>query len=154
MRVLTKRSFVILALLLAGSVVFLSAKKKSPYTPYEKAYYADPSIVEYVEPGLTISIVSAKIASDGTISVDYKLTDPNGAPLDQSGTVTPGPISLSFLAAYIPNGQEQYTSYIVHTVTAASGGATATQATSDSGGTRQTVSVGAPSGLRPSVGGQ
>jgi hypothetical protein len=27
-----------------------------------------------------ISIVSAKIAADGTISVDYKLVDPNGAP--------------------------------------------------------------------------
>lgn len=110
------------------------AQKQSPFSPHEKAYYADPSVVAYVQPGFRISVVSANIASNGTISVDYKLADPNGAPLDLSGVVTPGPISLSFLAAYIPHGQEQYTSYIVPTVTAASGGATATQATSDSGG--------------------
>jgi OmcA/MtrC family decaheme c-type cytochrome len=83
-----------------------------------------------------------KITSDGTITIDYTLTDPNGAPLDRSGVVTPGPISLSFLAAYIPKGQEQYQSYIVRTATAPSGGVTATQAAADSGGTTQTVSTG------------
>ncbi len=124
----TKRSIVALIILLTGSALLLWAQKKSVFTPYEKAYYADPSQVEFVRPGLVISVVSAKIASDGTISVDYKLTDPSGLPLDQSGVVTPGPVSLSFLAAYIPQGQEQYTSYIVRTATAASGGATATQA--------------------------
>ena len=100
--------------LLAGSLVFLKAQKRSPFTTHEKAYYADPSVVVYVQPGLTISIVSAKIASDGTISVDYKLTDPNGAALDRSGIVTPGPITLSFLAAYIPKGR----SNIPHTSSA------------------------------------
>ena len=130
-----------LGVLLASSI-FLSAQKNSHFRPNEKAYYADPWVVAYVQPGLTITIVSAKIASDGTISVDYKLTDPNGAPLDNSGIVTPGPISLSFLAAYIPKGQEQYTSYIVRMATAVSGGATATQATGDSGGTTTTVATG------------
>lgn len=117
-------------------------------------------MVAYVQPGLTINIASAKIAPDGTISVDYKLTDPNGAALDRSGIVTPGPISLSFLAAYIPQGQEQYTSYVVRTATAATGGATATQAAADSGGATQTVAVGeyiytfatkAPTGFDPSA---
>jgi len=161
-RVLAARRclFALVALLLIGSVAILRAQKKSPFTPHERAYYADPSVVEYVSPGLTISIVSAKIATDGTISVDYKLTDPNGAALDQSGIVTPGPISLSFLAAYIPNGQQQYTSYIVRTATAASGGATATQAAADSGGTTATVSTGeylytyatkAPAGFDPTA---
>ena len=149
-----------LAPLLAGALLFLSAQKKSPYTPSEKAYYADPSVVVYVQPGLTITIVSAKIASDGTVSVDYKLTDPTGAPLDQTGVLTPGPVSLSFLAAYIPKGQEQYTSYIVRTATAASGGATATQAGADSGGSTATVGTGeyvytygtkAPSGYDPTA---
>jgi hypothetical protein len=80
--------------------------------------------VEYVNTGLAISIVSAKIATDGTISVDYKLADPSGLPLDQSSIYTPGIVSLSFLASYIPNGQSQYTSYITRAATAASGGAT------------------------------
>jgi OmcA/MtrC family decaheme c-type cytochrome len=90
---------------------------------------------------LLITVVSAKIASDGTISVDYKLSDPNGAPLDRSGVTTPGPISVSFLAAYIPKGQEQYSSYIVRTATAPSG-ATGKQAAADSGGTTRTVATG------------
>jgi OmcA/MtrC family decaheme c-type cytochrome len=141
-----------------GSALFLWAQNNSRFTTHEKAYYADPAVVAYVLPGFTITVVSAKIASDGTISVDYKLTDPNGAPLDLSGVVTPGPISLSFLAAYIPKGQQQYTSYIVRTATAVSGGATATQATGDSGGSTRTVAVGeyiytygtkAPSGFDP-----
>lgn len=138
----TKRSIVALIILLTGSALLLWAQKKSVFTPYEKAYYADPSQVEFVRPGLVVSVVSANIASDGTISVDYKLMDPSGLPLDQSGVVTPGPVTLSFLAAYIPQGQEQYTSYIVRTATAASGGATATQATADSGGTTTTVATG------------
>src|SRR6516164_6321502 len=111
----TKSFLLVLTLFLLQSSVFIRAQKESAFTPYEKAYYADPTIVNFVRPGLVISVVSANIASDGTITVDYKLSDPNGAPLDRSGVVTPGPISVSFLAAYIPKGQEQYSSYIVRT---------------------------------------
>ena len=128
--------------LLAVSVFLMNAQKTAHFTPHEKAYYADPLQVVYVQPGLTISVVSAKVASDGTISVDYKLADPTGAPLDQSGITTPGAVAPSFLAAYIPKGQAQYTSYITRTATAATGGATATQAAADSGGTTQTVALG------------
>jgi len=135
------RRAIILSLVVWGSSVFMEGQRKSVYTPHEKAYYVDPSIVAYVQPGLVIGVVSSKIASDGTISVDYKLADPTGAPLDRSGVTTPGPISLSFLAAYISKGQEQYTSYIVRTATAPSG-AKATQAAADSGGTTQTVATG------------
>jgi OmcA/MtrC family decaheme c-type cytochrome len=135
--------------------------EKNPvvFTPHEKAFYADPALIAFVRPGLVITVVSAKIASDGTISIDYKLTDPSGAPLDRSGVTTPGPISTSFLAAYIPKGQEQYTSYIVRNVTAPNG-KTATQAAADSGGTTQTVATGeyiytyatkAPSGFDPTA---
>jgi OmcA/MtrC family decaheme c-type cytochrome len=127
---------------IAGSVLLMSADKKSTLTPHEKAYYADPSVIEYVQPGLVITVVSAKIATNGTISVDYKVADPTGAALDTAGVLTPGTISLSFLAAYIPAGQAQYSSYITKSVAAATGTATAIQATSDSGGTTQTVSTG------------
>ena len=84
---------------IAGSVLLMSADKKSTLTPHEKAYYADPSVIEYVQPGLVITVVSAKIATNGTISVDYKVADPTGAALDTAGVLTPGTISLSFLAA-------------------------------------------------------
>ena len=52
--------------------------------------------MNFVRPGLNIQIVSAKIATDGTISLDYKITDPDGLPLDPAGIQTPGAISVSF----------------------------------------------------------
>ncbi len=136
-----KRYAVVLALIV-GSVVLMNGQKKTGFTVHDKAYYAPQAIVEYVNPGLVFSVVSAKIASDGTISVDYKVADPNGLPLDITGVQTPGIISPRFLVAYIPKGQSQFASYIVNTVTAVKGGATATQAAGDSGGTTTTVAVG------------
>src|SRR5580692_2473062 len=108
------------------------------YTPHDKAYFL-PDSVEFVNPGLTITVQSAAIAADGTITTTYTVADPTGLPLDAAGVNTPGTISLSFLAAEIPHGQEQYVSYITR---AAAGAVVAStnQPTSDSGGT--TVAVG------------
>src|SRR6516162_6493757 len=124
-------------LALTASVGLMSSARKTGFTLHDKRYYADPHLVQFVRPGLNINIVSANIASDGTISVDFKVTDvpPSGQsaqPLDITGVNTPGPITLSFLIASIPNGQAQYVSYISRVVTAAKGGATATQAAGES----------------------
>lgn len=132
----------LVVLVIAGAALVAAADRKPALTVHDKAYYADANLVDYVQPGLVISVVSAKIGSDGTISVDYKVTDPNGAPLDSAGTVTPGAISVSFLAAYIPTGQAQFASYITKTATAANSSATAIQPTADSGGTTTTVNQG------------
>jgi OmcA/MtrC family decaheme c-type cytochrome len=130
-------------LVLAGSVLLVSApNKKSAFTPHDKAYYAEASTVNFVRPGLTISIVSGKIANDGTITVDYKITDPKGLPLDLSGIQTPGTMSVSFIAAYIPKGEPQYFAYTTRTQTSSITGKTAIQAGADSGGTTQTVALG------------
>lgn len=104
-----------------------------PYGIHEKAYYADPQTVEFVAPGLTITVTGASISSSGTITVNYTLTDPNGLPLDAAGVTTPGAISLSYIAAVLPNGQEDYTAY---TTRAATGTviATTNQPGADSGG--------------------
>ena len=53
----------------------LSSATKYGFTPRDKAYYADQNTINFVRPGLTMTIVSAKVATDGTLSVDYKLTD-------------------------------------------------------------------------------
>src|SRR6516162_8912584 len=95
------------ALLALTSVALVSAARKSAFTVHDKAYYADPHLIQFVRPGLNVNIVSAKIASDGAISVDFKLTDvpPSGQPaqpLDITGVNTPGPITVSFLIASIP----------------------------------------------------
>ena len=127
---------------IAGSVVLMSAPKKTAFTPHDKAYYASDATVDFVRPGLTLTIVSSSIATDGTISVDYKVADPNGLPLDPAGITTPGAVSVSFLCAYIPKGQTQFYDYNSRVASAATGTATATQASTDSGGTTKTVTDG------------
>src|ERR1017187_3217778 len=97
----------LVVLLLAGSVA-LTGSNKAPYSPHDRAYWADRALVEFVRPGLNITINSAKIASNGTISVTYTITDPTGLPLDAAGVTTPGKVSLAFVASYIPKGEEQY----------------------------------------------
>ncbi len=128
--------------LVAGSVILLGAAKKTEFTIHDKAYYADANTVNFVRPGLTISIVSAQIASDGTISVHYKLTDPKGLALDLAGIQTPGAISVSFLCAYIPQGQTQFVDYNTRVQTSPITKNSATQAGTDSGGTTTTNAVG------------
>ena len=78
--------------------------KKHAFTPHDKAFYASKALVDFVNPGLTITINSAAIASNGTINVTYTLTDPNGLPLDATGATTPGVISLAYVAGLHPQG--------------------------------------------------
>jgi OmcA/MtrC family decaheme c-type cytochrome len=125
-----------------GSVVLMSAPKKTAFTPRDKAYYASEATVNFVRPGLTMTIASANIAQDGTISVDYKITDPKGLPLDPAGITTPGAVSVSFLAAYIPKGQTQFFSYATRVQTSPITKVSANQAGADSGGTTKQVADG------------
>src|SRR4051794_1882817 len=114
--------------------VTLAGASNNSFTPRNKAFFADEKLVSFVRPGLVIKIESAQIASDGTISTVFTTTDPMGVPLDREGIVTPGVISTSFIAAYIPPNQTQYVAY---TTRSASGAVVAStqQASSDSGGT-------------------
>src|ERR1035441_5354375 len=127
---------------IAASVVMMSAQKKTTFTPFDKAYYASEATVDFVRPGLTLTIVSASIAPDGAISVDYKVADPKGLPLDPAGITTPGTISVSFLCAYIPKGQTQFYDYNTRVSTATTTNVSATQASPDSGGTTKQVTDG------------
>ena len=82
----------ILALVLTGAPT-------GSFNRNQKAFYADANTVSFVRPGLVISIVSADIAQDGTISTVFSVTDPKGAPLDPTGVSTPGAVALNFIAA-------------------------------------------------------
>ncbi len=131
----------LVALVLFSSVALLSSDK-SPYSPSEKAFYADEAVIAFVRPGLTIKIVAHEIATDGTVKVRYKLTDPKGLPLDRLGITTPGTISTSFILARIPANEPQYVSYTVRTQTSPITGVSAVQAGADSGGTFAQVGDG------------
>jgi OmcA/MtrC family decaheme c-type cytochrome len=86
--------------------------------------------------GVVVKIKSASIAKDGTITTQFTLTDSNGNGLDVNGVLTAGAEGLAFVAAYIPNGQNQYTAYTT-TVDAATTNKnpSQTQASTDKGGT-------------------
>jgi OmcA/MtrC family decaheme c-type cytochrome len=119
----------------------VGAPSKKPYGPHDKAYYVDAATPQFVNPGLNIAIGTASIAGDGTISVTYTITDPTGLPLDSAGINTPGPVRLSYVAAYIPATQEQYVSYTTATATGAVIPSTV-QAAADSGGTATSLGSG------------
>jgi hypothetical protein len=59
----------------------MTGAPRRPYSPREKAFYAADAVVNFVRPGLTVKINSAQVAADGTISVTYTITDPDGLPL-------------------------------------------------------------------------
>jgi OmcA/MtrC family decaheme c-type cytochrome len=137
----------VLALCLTGQT------KKHDYTP------RDASMVDFVTPGLVITINSAKITSGGVISVTYTITDPNGLPLDATGATTPGVVSLAYVAAYIPKGQAQYVAYTTSQATGAVLG-TITRPDFELGGTAKQIGPGqyqytfmaqVPAGFDPTV---
>lgn len=125
-----------------GAAVLLSSSDRPVYTENQKAFYADPNLVNFVRPGLVLKIVSASIESDGTIRARFRLTDPRGLPLDISGVTTPGPISVRLTAAYIPKGKTQYVAYTTRVQTSPITRVSAEQAYFDVGGTFTKVAEG------------
>lgn len=93
--------------------------------------------------GVVVKIQSAAIAKDGTITVRATITDSDLIPLDRLGVATKGPVTMSFIAAYIPAGQSQYVSYSTTTLKATLNNNPAqVQAANDSGGTFTSNAVG------------
>jgi OmcA/MtrC family decaheme c-type cytochrome len=133
----------IAALVIAvASAILLSSSDKPAFTAGDKAYHADPNLVDFVRPGLVLKILSAEIGADGTIKTRFRLTDPKGLPLDKDGIATPGAVSLRFVVAYVPKGQTQYVAYTTRAQTSPLTKVTALQASSDSGGVFEKVGEG------------
>jgi OmcA/MtrC family decaheme c-type cytochrome len=132
----------------AGALVCLAAiplvaQVKEGYTPQQKAYYMDANTVNYIRPGIVVKVVSAAVASDGTITARVTITDPKGIPLDRNGVSTPGPVSWQFIAAYIPGGSKQYVAYTTSLAKATlNNNPSQLQAGRDSGGTFTDNAVG------------
>ena len=130
---------VIVAAVLLGAVLVQSAPT-SGLTVHDKAYYA--AAANFIRPGLILKVDRAEIATDGTIRAWVRITDPKSQPLDRLGVTTPGTISASMVAAYIPKDATQYVSYTTRTQTSSLTGKSAVQAGADSGGTWTLVSDG------------
>ena len=88
----------------------IAATKNHTFSARDKAFYADPRTISFVRPGLDLKIASAEVAADGTIRATVRIADPKGVPLDREGIVSPGAVAMSFIAAFIPQGQTQYVS--------------------------------------------
>ncbi len=124
-----------------GSALLLSNSQTS-FTRHQKAFYAEPQLVAFVRPGLAVQVLAASITSDGTITAQFSLADPNGLPLDRQGVTTPGPVNLTLFASYIPAGQMDYIAYTTRIETNPDNGATAVQPAADVGGTFQQIGPG------------
>lgn len=154
-----KRLSVVLKI--AAFVALISLCLTGQTKKYSNAKYAnaDPALLDFVNPGLNIAINSASISSSGAITVTYTLTDPSGLPLDAAGVDTPGAVSMTFIAAYIPKGQEQYVAYTTASATGPVLG-TITRPDFEEGGPGTSVGAGqyqytlqatAPAGFDPTV---
>ncbi len=127
--------------MLVGAVALSSAPPPA-YGVNDKAYYASEAMINFVRPGLDLTITGVTVASDGTVTARVKMTDPLGVPLDREGIYTPGPISASFILASIPSGAKQYVAYTTRTVTSPITGQSAVQAGTDSNGVWTKVADG------------
>jgi OmcA/MtrC family decaheme c-type cytochrome len=145
MRIGLSRNWTVSLGLIAGLLLaslYLVSADGPEYTTDQLAYYADAAQVAFVRPGLVLKIISATVASDGTVAARYTVTDPQGLPLDRNGVYTPGTVGRSFVLAYIPKGKTQYVAYTTRSQTSPITGVTAIQAGTDSGGTTVDNAIG------------
>lgn len=129
-------------LVIIGAAISADVSAPTPFKSSDKAFYLSPAEISFVRPGLSLKILSAEVTTDGVIKTRFRITDPRGLPLDRDGVVTPGTVSTSFIAAYIPKGQRVYTAYTTRVQTSPINGRSATQAGTDSGGTYEKVAEG------------
>ena len=134
----------LVALVLITSTALVSSTQ-SPFTQRDKAFYADEATINFVRPGLVFKILSHEIATDGTVRVRYRITDPRGVPLEREGINTPGPVSTSFVLAVLPNDGSYYRAYTTRLKTSTyppTAGKRARQASADTGGSHVKVADG------------
>jgi OmcA/MtrC family decaheme c-type cytochrome len=153
----SRQSLFVAALVLA---IPLSAQKTGT-AQKPRLSSLDQNAMSFIRPGITVKVVSAAVAKDGTITARVKIADPKGAPLDMNGVTTPGAVTLRFIAAYIPAGQKEYTAYTTTVAKATiNSNPSQTQAGTDSGGVFTTNAEGdytytfktkAPAGFDPTV---
>jgi OmcA/MtrC family decaheme c-type cytochrome len=135
----TRKQWIIVAGLLAVTAAAGDSVRRNVAQPYHLRPKVFPA--QAVTTGLVIKVQSASVAADGTISATVTIVDSAGAPLDRLGAATAGVVTLSFVAATIPAGQEQYVSYTTRVATGVLIPSTL-QAGADAGGTYTSPVIG------------
>jgi OmcA/MtrC family decaheme c-type cytochrome len=98
----------------------------------------------FTDPGLTFELQSASI-EDGRAVTTFRITDPNGVPLDRAGLRTEGNVDVSFVLAWLgtsTSGPGFYTAYTTRAQSSTITGVTEAQAAADSGGTFEELEAG------------
>jgi hypothetical protein len=113
------------------------------FTASDNESYLTEADILFIRPGLELEIMDVVIPADLQPEVMFKISDPAGLPLDREGIFTPGAVSTSFILSYIPEGEEAYVAYTTRDQTSPITGDTATQASSDSGGSYTMLDDGA-----------
>src|ERR1035441_8796871 len=118
-------------------------KRTKPMVDFSATAKLNGTTAALGKTGVVVKIQSAAIAKDGTITVRSTIVDEDGFPLDRLGTITKGPVALSFIAGFIPNGGTQYTSYTTSSdASGTNNNPPQIQAAMDSGGTFTTNAIG------------
>lgn len=127
-----------------GGALALTGVSRPAIKPLQTSKYSLQRQSSSIRSGIVFKITQAQIASDGTITATFQITDPQGVPLDLDGAAAPGPVTVGMTLATIYNDHisEQYINHVTQTVTDPATGNTATQGALDSGGTFQPLGGG------------
>jgi OmcA/MtrC family decaheme c-type cytochrome len=134
---------IVFSCLLAAFSVAAFEGGEQVYSALDLASYLAAGETVWIRPGLHISIIDVNIPLDLKPQVTFRLTDDQGQGLDKDGKLTPGTVSLGIILAYLPQSSSQYVSYSTRVQGPSPiSGKSATQATTDSGGTYTSLGDG------------
>jgi OmcA/MtrC family decaheme c-type cytochrome len=120
----------------------LHSEPAAMYTSHQMEAYLTAEQVAYIRPGFNITLVSFQIPADLRPVAQLTFTDDMGQPLDRLGNVTPGAVSASFVLDWYDAVNRDYVNYTPRTQTSPITGVSASQASSDSGGTWTQLAIG------------
>lgn len=112
------------------------------YQNSEKAFYLTEPDLNFIRPGLKLTIQRVEFDPLPNVNVTFRIADDKDQGLDRLGIQTPGVVSLNFVLSRIKPGDTQYTSYITRVQTSPITGVSAIQPNADSGGTYASLGDG------------
>ena len=132
---------VVSALLVAFST---QAIKRLRHPRFSKVDFLTREQIAFVRPGLQLTVQDVSV-NNRTVSVVYKIADPQGLPLDRLGVFTPGAVTANFILDYLPpqpGGVPDYQALTLRQVTSSITNVTTQQPGTDQGGTTVEIERG------------